>query len=49
MRTKFGLLCLSVICWVCLGQTGAAENYPSRPVRMIVPSAAGGCGRCQCP
>ena len=43
MRTKvFGLLCLSLLHWVCLCPADSAENYPIRPIRMIVPTAPGG-------
>jgi tripartite-type tricarboxylate transporter receptor subunit TctC len=43
MWTKvFGAVCISVLQWACLCPTGSAEDYPIRPIHMIVPSAAGG-------
>ncbi len=42
MRTRWlGLVCLSTLYWACLCPTGWAQSYPTRPIHMIVPSAAG--------
>lgn len=42
MRTKLlGVLWLSTLYWACPCLSVLAENYPARPIHMIVPSAAG--------
>jgi tripartite-type tricarboxylate transporter receptor subunit TctC len=37
-----GLLIAAAVLSATVAETGAAERYPSRPIRMIIPSGAGG-------
>ena len=41
-RTRFTLLLLAPILWGSLAAPATAQTYPNRPIRIIVPAAAGG-------
>jgi tripartite-type tricarboxylate transporter receptor subunit TctC len=38
----FAVLFAAPLIWTCLSSQGLAETYPSQPIRIIVPAAAGG-------
>ena len=41
-RKFFAVLFTAPLIWACLSSQGLAETYPSQPIRIIVPAAAGG-------
>ena len=41
-REFFAVLFTVPLIWTCLSSQGLAETYPSQPIRIIVPAAAGG-------
>ena len=41
-REFFAVLFTAPLIWACLSSQGLAEPYPSQPIRIIVPAAAGG-------
>ena len=41
-REFFAVLFTAPLIWTCLSSQGLAETYPSQPIRIIVPAAAGG-------
>src|SRR5260221_2558325 len=42
MKHFRGLLAIGAILWGAMGAVASAQNYPSRPISLVVPFAAGG-------